>query len=91
MPKINSRGLISWPPMNSGGSSAKIDGPGCRPFTRNMPIRTAAMVEPGMPSVSSGIIDGPETALFADSGAAIPSTTPVPHLSLFLALRFSSP
>ena len=36
-------------------------------------------------------MDGPETALFADSGAAMPSTTPVPHSSLFFALRFSSP
>ena len=91
MPKINSRGLINCPPMNNGGSVAKICGPTCKPLTKNMPIKTAAMVEPGMPNVSKGIIDGPDTALFADSGAAMPSTTPVPHLSLFLALRFSSP
>ena len=74
--------------MNKGGSVAKILGPGWSPFTKNMPIKTAAMVEPGIPSVSSGIIEGPETALLADSGAAIPSTTPVPHFSLFLAFLF---
>ena len=67
------------------------EGPGCRPFTRDMPIRTAAMVEPGMPSVSNGIMEGPDTALLAASGAAMPSTIPVPHFSLFLERRFSSP
>ena len=51
----------------------------------------AAIVLPGIPRVRSGIMVGPETALFADSGAATPSTIPVPHSLLFFDLLFSSP
>ena len=55
------------------------------------PISTAAIVEPGIPKLNKGIIDGPDTALFALSGAATPSTIPVPHFSGVLERLFSSP
>ena len=45
---------------------------------------------PGMPSVTSGIIPPPTTALFAVSVATTPSTIPVPYFSgCFDVLRAS--
>ena len=45
------------------------------------PRRTDAAVLPGMLSVSRGIIADPVTALFAASGAAMPSMLPSPNSS----------
>ena len=39
------------------------------------------ILSPGIPSVNSGTRVGPFTALFAASGAAIPSNSPFPNFS----------
>ena len=70
---------------------SKICGPTVIPCIKKTPNKTAAIVLPGIPRVSNGIMLGPETALLADSGAAIPSTIPVPHSSDLGERLFSSP
>ena len=42
-------------------------------------MRIAVTGSPGIPSVIIGISAPPVTALFADSGAAMPSTAPSPN------------
>lgn len=51
---------------------------------------TAAVPDPGMPSVRVGIIAPIEQALFADSGAATPSMAPLPNFSGFFESFFST-
>ncbi|MNC86401.1 hypothetical protein D3C83_20580 [compost metagenome] len=53
--------------------------------------RIAVVPEPGMPSVSSGTMAPPVSALFAPSGAATPSGTPVPNFSGCFENDFSMP
>ena len=54
------------------------------------PSMTAVVPEPGTPSVSRGTIAPPLAALFAVSGAATPSMTPVPKRSGYRETRFSA-
>ena len=51
---------------------------------------TAIAPDPGIPSASAGTMAPATTALLADSGAAIASSTPVPNSSDLFDHRFSS-
>ena len=51
------------------------------PSISSAPIMTAVVPEPGTPSASIGMSAPTEAALFADSGAATPSTAPLPKSS----------
>jgi hypothetical protein len=51
----------------------------------------AVVDEPGMPSVSIGIMLPTAAALLADSGAATPRMSPLPNVEGSLARRFSRP
>ena len=53
-------------------------------------MRMAAEALPGMPSAMSGTREPPTQALFAASGTATPSMTPVPQRSGFLSQRLAS-
>ena len=61
--------------------SSNSRGPGTRPWIRRPPSSTAAELEPGMPKLSSGISAVLATTLFAVSGAATPSSEPLPNFS----------
>ena len=51
---------------------------------------TAVTASPGMPSVSIGMYAPPTAALFADSGATMPSYAPSPKgRDGFLVVRFA--
>ena len=54
-------------------------GPGTIPWMPSAPMNNAEVELPGIPSDSSGTIELAVTALFADSGAAMPSGAPSPH------------
>ena len=56
-----------------------ISGPGWTPCRVSAASMIAAAALPGMPRVSSGIIAVPVVAFFDASGAASPSSTPVPN------------
>jgi hypothetical protein len=56
-------------------------GPGTMPWMVSPPSMTAVVALPGIPMARSGIIEPPTPALFADSGATMPSGTPVPKRS----------
>src|SRR5206468_1889176 len=62
--------MLAMTPQKISGCSFTSSGPGWMPCTRKAPSSTAITTLAGMPSVSSGIIDPPVAALFADSGAA---------------------
>ena len=68
-----------------------MSGPGVKPWMRNAPINNAATSSPGILRVNIGIMLEPQTALLADSAAAIPSTDPFPYFSGSLEVRFASP
>ena len=53
--------------------------PGAMPWISIAPIISAITGLDGMPSVSSGMNDVCAPALLADSGAATPSTAPLPN------------
>ena len=55
------------------------------------PSSTAAVGEPGMPSVIMGSSALVPAACAAVSGATTPSTTPVPNLSPSFDMRFAMP
>ena len=67
-------------------------GPGLRPWATKAPNKIAVTLSPGMPNVNKGTRVGPLTALFAASGAAMPSNSPFPNFSgfceLFLAAAY---
>ena len=73
--------MLATTPQNMSGRSRIMSGPGCTPWMRKAPSRTAITTLGAMPSVSSGIIAPPVAALLADSGPATPSIMPVPNFS----------
>jgi hypothetical protein len=72
--------LAISPHTNSGFSTNSI-GPGWRPQMRSPPSITAAVGDPGMPSVIIGSIAATPAECAAVSGATTPSSTPVPNFS----------
>jgi hypothetical protein len=68
-------------PQNSSGSWLTSPGPTGTPWSSSAPRITAMVPFAGMPSVSRGMKDDVAAALFADSGAATPSTAPCPNRS----------
>ncbi len=66
-------------------------GPGLKPHSTSAASRMAVVPEPGMPSVSIGTSAPPVSELFAPSGAATPSGTPVPNASGRRETAFSTP
>ena len=66
-------------------------GPGLKPHSTSAARRMAVVPLPGMPNVSSGTMAPAVSALFAPSGAATPSMTPVPNFSGCLDTAFSMP
>ena len=65
----------------NGPCSTKSSGPGAMPCTSRAPMRMAVIGSPGIPSVIMGMSAPPAMELFADSGAATPSTQPLPNCS----------
>ena len=60
-------------------------GPGLRPWATKAPNKIAVTLSPGIPNVNKGTRVGPLTALFAASGAAIPSNSPFQTFQDFLS------
>src|SRR5678815_5913067 len=69
-------------PHTKSGFLVKSRGPGCRLNNVSMPSSTAVVPDPGMPSVSSGIMAPPVDELFAASGEATPAIMPVSYTHL---------
>ena len=66
-------------------------GPGLKPHSTSAASSIAVVPEPGMPSVSSGTSAPPVSELFAPSGAATPSTAPLPNSCGRRDTAFSTP
>ena len=75
------RYMLAIRPQTKSFCSTKSSGPGCRPQISRPPSSTAAVGEPGTPSVSIGSSAEVPAACAAVSGATTPSTMPVPNLS----------
>ncbi len=67
-----------------------ISGPGLTPWMIIAAISTAAGAEPGMASVSTGIIAPGTQALSPVSAAIRPSTEPLPYCSFSLLARLAA-
>ncbi|MNC86149.1 hypothetical protein D3C83_17870 [compost metagenome] len=85
------RYMLAIRPHTKSFCSTKSSGPGCRPQMSKPPRSTAAVGEPGMPSVSIGNRADVPAACAAVSGATTPSTSPVPNLSPFLDILRATP
>ena len=72
-----------------GAFSRKSIGPGWMPWTMRAPIMIAVAPSPGIPRVKTGMKAPPLTALLPASGAATPSGSPWPKLSLWRLQRFA--
>ncbi len=72
------RYMLAMRPHTKSGFSTKSSGPGCRPQMSRPPSSTAAVGEPGTPSVIMGSSAEVPAACAAVSGATTPSTLPVP-------------
>src|SRR5215470_5339520 len=73
--------MLAMSPQTKSGFSVKSSGPGCRPQMMRPPSMTAAVGEPGMPSVIMGSIAATPAACAAVSGATTPSSSPLPNRS----------
>ena len=82
--------MLAIRPQNSAGWLVITEGPGVMPWIIMAPSIMAMIELDGMPRVSSGMKDDWAPALLADSGAATPSTIPVPNCSGVLETFFSS-
>ncbi len=85
------RYMLAISPQTKSGFSANSSGPGCRPQINRPPSSTAAVGEPGMPSVIIGSSALVPAACAAVSGATTPSSTPVPNLSPSFDIFFATP
>ena len=81
--------MLATTPQKISGCSRIKSGPGCTPWIRNALSSTAITTLGAIPRVRSGIMAPPVAALFAASGAATPSITPVPKRSGYRERRFS--
>src|ERR1700759_1910158 len=77
-------------PQNRSGFLVMTSGPGWRPWVIMAPTINAITALDGMPSVSMGMNEVCAAALLAASGAATPSTAPVPKISGVREIFFSS-
>ena len=77
-------------PQNRSGFLVMTSGPGWMPWMIMAPTIRAMTALDGMPSVSIGMNEVCEAALLAASGAATPSTAPLPKISGVLEIFFSS-
>ena len=66
-----------------------MSGPGRTPWISMAPSSTAAGAEPGMASVSTGMIAPGTQALLPVSAAMTPSTDPLPNFSFSLLERLA--
>ena len=73
--------MLAMSPQTNSGFSLKSIGPGWSPQIMSPPSMTAAVGEPGMPSVIMGRSEAPPAACAAVSGATTPSISPWPKLS----------
>ena len=78
-------------PQTKSFCSTNSSGPGCRPQIIRPPSSTAAVGEPGTPSVIIGSSAEVPAACAAVSGATTPSTMPVPNLSPSFEKRRATP
>ena len=90
-PTMLPRYIDAMRPQTKSGFSAKSSGPGCRPQMSRPPSSTAAVGEPGTPSVSMGSSAEVPAACAAVSGATTPSTLPVPNSSPSRDIFFARP
>ena len=73
--------MLAIRPHTKSGFSLKSIGPGWSPQMMSPPSMTAAVGEPGIPSVIIGSIAAPPAAWAAVSGATTPSSSPLPKRS----------
>ena len=73
--------MLAMTPQKISGCCVISMGPGCTPWMMRAPSSSAVTALDGMPSDSMGIIAPATAALFAASGPATPSITPVPNFS----------
>ena len=78
-------------PQTKSLCSTNSMGPGCRPQIISPPNNTAAVGEPGIPSVSMGSRADVPAAWAAVSGANTPSIWPLPKESGSLDMRRAMP
>ncbi len=82
--------MLATMPQNSSGRSVRIAVPGAMPWISIAPIISAITGFEGMPSVRSGMNEVWAPALLAASGAATPSTAPLPNSLGVREIFFSS-
>ena len=81
--------MLAMTPQKISGCSFIMRGPGRTPWTSSAPMSRAMMTFGGTPSVRRGMNPPVDAELFADSGPATPSMTPVPNFSGYLENLFS--
>ena len=77
-------------PQNRSGFLVMTSGPGWMPWMIIAPTIRAITALDGMPRVNIGMNDVWAAALLAASGAATPSTAPLPNSPGFFEIFFSS-
>ena len=90
-PAMLPRYIEAISPQTNSFCSTNSIGPGCRPHMISPPSSTAAVGEPGTPSVSIGSSAEVPAACAAVSGAMTPSIRPLPKLEGSLAIRRATP
>ncbi|MNP68033.1 hypothetical protein D3C76_1639360 [compost metagenome] len=81
------RYMLAISPQTKSCCSTNSVGPGCSPQIIRPPSITAAVAEPGMPSVNIGSKALVPALWSAVSGAITPSTSPLPKRSRFFEKR----
>ena len=76
--------MLAMTPQAISGRISNSIGPGCTPSIISAPSMTAVVPELGMPIASIGMMEAVADALFAASGAATPTMSPLPKFSGFL-------
>ena len=82
--------MLAIRPHTKSGFSLNSIGPGCSPQMMSPPSITAAVGEPGMPSVIIGSMAATPAAWAAVSGATTPSSSPLPNRSGCLEKRLAN-
>ena len=82
--------MLPITPQKTSGCSVRRSGPGVTPWITRAPSSMAITTFDGMPRVKRGMKAPWAAALFADSGAATPSMTPVPNFSGSFETFFST-
>src|SRR5256886_8664183 len=82
--------MLAIRPQTKSGCSLKSIGPGCRPQMIRPPNMTAAVGDPGIPSVIIGSMAATPAACAAVSGATTPSISPLPKRSGCLEARLAN-